>query len=210
MINAEVKKRDIRVLFVDDEVLTCKYFANSVMDDYDVITANDVQTALSLLREKTVDIVVTDYRMPGVHGGKLLSMINQEFPNTVCIMATAYADKESLVNAVNNSNLFHILEKPVDQKTLKNVLDHVSQKIKAKQFVPHIQKTDSDSFFADQLNSLLMHITDLSVSMQYSIEAQKEPLKHHESLLENIQAIRQNAEYASQLIEMYKTAQHTQ
>lgn len=196
----------IRVLFVDDEALTCKYFAKSVMDDYEVAIAHDVKTALRLLRESRIDILVADYRMPGVNGDKLLKVVSQEFPNTICIMATAYADKDVLLDTVNAARLFHILEKPVNRETLKNVLSQATEQMQRNPVIAPVSETSIDPSLAYQLSSLLVYIIDLSVSMQHRIQADSLSnqvlSRQHQSLLENITAIRQNAEYAYQMITM--------
>ena len=87
------------ILYVDDEEMAQKYFARLLDKDYEVLTASDVDTALDMLRDTTkqIDIVVTDYRMPGRDGGDLLRQIELEFPHVVRILLTAYANREVLL-----------------------------------------------------------------------------------------------------------------
>ena len=53
------------VLYVDDEEMARKYFGRAFGNDYRVLTAPGVDAALALLGEQHVDVLVTDYRMPG-------------------------------------------------------------------------------------------------------------------------------------------------
>ena len=110
------------VLYVDDEELACKYFARAVGGAWRVLTATGVDAALDVLRAEPVDVLVTDYRMPGRAGSELLHAAGQDYPELVCILVTAYADKALLLETVNGGAVFRVLEKPLQQDTLRTVL----------------------------------------------------------------------------------------
>jgi two-component system response regulator PhcR len=110
------------VLYVDDEDLARKYFGRAFGTDYRVLTASGVDAALALLAEHPVDVLVTDWRMPGRVGGDLLREVEVRRPGLVRILVTAYADKNVLMETVNGGDVFRVLEKPVRQDTLREVL----------------------------------------------------------------------------------------
>lgn len=112
------------ILYVDDEALACKYFARAVESEYEVLTAPDATAALRLLARPgcAVEVLVTDYRMPGGSGGELLRQVEQRYPHIVRILVTAHADKEVLLDTVNSGEVFRILEKPLDLGKLRAVL----------------------------------------------------------------------------------------
>jgi CheY-like chemotaxis protein len=83
------------VLYVDDEDMARKYFGRAFGNEYRVLTAPGVDAALALLAEHEVDVLVTDYRMPGKAGGELLREVERSWPGLVRILVTAYADKET-------------------------------------------------------------------------------------------------------------------
>src|SRR5579864_7407247 len=70
---SETQQARPTVVYVDDEELARKYFARSAGSGYEVLLASDADEAVSLLcREGArVSILVTDFRMPGRHGGEL-------------------------------------------------------------------------------------------------------------------------------------------
>ncbi|HNR52825.1 MAG TPA: response regulator, partial [Deltaproteobacteria bacterium] len=60
-----------QVLIVDDEETLTWSLAKSLSNDretYEITTANNGETALSLTREKPFDLVVLDIRLPGING----------------------------------------------------------------------------------------------------------------------------------------------
>ena len=112
------------VLYVDDEALARKYFAHLAGARYRVLTAAGVDDALALLAEsgERIDVLVTDYRMPGRLGSELLPEVERDHPHIVCMLATAYADKQVLLELINAGSLFRLLEKPLDTAELLRCL----------------------------------------------------------------------------------------
>lgn len=110
------------VLYVDDEDMARKYFGRAFGNEYRVLTAPGVDAALALLAGHEVDVLVTDYRMPGKPGSVLLREVERAWPGLVRILVTAYADKEVLLETVNGGDVFRVLEKPVRQDALRAVL----------------------------------------------------------------------------------------
>ncbi len=114
------------VLYVDDEDMARKYFGRAFGNEYRVLTAPGVDAALALLVDHDVDVLVTDYRMPGKVGGELLREVERSWPGLVRILVTAYADKDVLLDTVNGGDVFRVLEKPVRQDALRAVLRQAS------------------------------------------------------------------------------------
>ncbi|WP_367847811.1 ATP-binding protein [Rhodoferax sp. WC2427] len=103
------------VLFVDDEPLSCKWFARSFADEFTILTATSVDAALALLQDHSAEIavLVTDYRMPQRDGMDLLRTVLREYRPMVRMLATGHADKALAIAAVNEGQVFRILEKPL-------------------------------------------------------------------------------------------------
>ncbi|ASL48071.1 Hydrogenase transcriptional regulatory protein hupR1 [Burkholderia sp. AD24] len=112
------------VVYADDEELARKYFARAAGSEYEVLLAGDADEALSILSREgaRVAILVTDFRMPGRHGGELLRQVSQDYPHIVRILVTAYADRDALREADNAGEVFRILEKPLGLSTVREML----------------------------------------------------------------------------------------
>ena len=84
-----------------------------------VVEARSGDEALALLRRtRTVDLVVTDYAMPGMTGLQLADALAAERPGTVILLSTGYAELPSEAR----SNLPR-LSKPFDQDALAKAIE---------------------------------------------------------------------------------------
>jgi two-component system, response regulator PhcR len=112
------------VLLVDDEPQACKWFARLYSDEFVVWTAQSVDEALALLARSghAVAVVLTDFRMPGRDGVALLQALRSDYPHVVRLMASAYADKDVALSAVNKGQVEGILEKPLDDAVTRRTL----------------------------------------------------------------------------------------
>ncbi|HEV3428183.1 MAG TPA: response regulator [Paraburkholderia sp.] len=121
---SENQQAPYTVVYVDDEELARKYFARSAGSDYEVLLAASADEATSILRSEgaRVAVLLTDFRMPGRHGGDLLREVAQEYPHIVRILVTAYADKDALLEAGHSGHVFSILEKPLGVSKVREVL----------------------------------------------------------------------------------------
>ena len=112
------------ILFVDDEASSRKWFALTFGDEFTVVTASGVSEALALLGERGHEfaVLVTDYRMPEQDGMNLLRAVQRDFRHLVRLLATAYAEKEVAIAAVNQGKVLRILEKPLDETPTREAL----------------------------------------------------------------------------------------
>ena len=111
-------------LYVDDEPQACKWFVRMFSNEFHILTAGSVDEALLLLRQRPTEIAVllTDYRMPQRSGMELLAAVQRDFRHLVRLMVTAYAEKEVAIAAINEGQVFRILEKPLDEQRTREAL----------------------------------------------------------------------------------------
>jgi len=112
------------VLFVDDEPKSRKWFAREFSDEFRVVTAGGADEALAILGKRSADfaVLVTDYRMPDRDGMKLLRAVQRDFRHIIRLLATAYAEKDVAIAAVNQGKVLRILEKPLDGEATREAL----------------------------------------------------------------------------------------
>ncbi|HEX2545459.1 MAG TPA: hybrid sensor histidine kinase/response regulator [Ramlibacter sp.] len=112
------------VLFVDDEPTSRKWFAREFGDEFKVVTAGGADEALAILGQRSAEfgVLVTDYRMPERDGMKLLRAVQREFRHVIRLLATAYAEKDVAIAAVNQGKVLRILEKPLDGEATREAL----------------------------------------------------------------------------------------
>lgn len=107
------------VLIVDDDEMVRKALARDLRDSpYEVLLAEDAKGAMAVIKDKPVDIVISDLRMPGIHGLSLLHIIKDHYPGIIRIVLTGYADMDAVLGAINEIEVFRFFIKPVGGREL--------------------------------------------------------------------------------------------
>src|SRR5204862_5012879 len=78
------------LLIVDDEKTIREGFREALEDRYDVYLAEDAKTAIELLEKDHFDVLLTDFRLPGEDGMKLITRAKSLSKRPICILMTSY------------------------------------------------------------------------------------------------------------------------
>jgi two-component system probable response regulator PhcQ len=116
--------RKFAILYVDDEEMSLKYFARAFGEQFRIFTAATAQDGLRLLEQHKdeIGILMTDQRMPGEKGVWLLERARHLRPQIIRILATAFADMDAAIAAVNTGAIYKYVNKPWDPPQLENTL----------------------------------------------------------------------------------------
>jgi len=112
------------ILIVDDEKNAREGLSRALQRNYEIILAENGQRALELLQTRTVDIMLSDVRMPGMDGLTLLQRALAQPHPPICIMLTAYGSIELAVEAMKNG-AYDFLTKPINLDRLDILLKRV-------------------------------------------------------------------------------------
>jgi len=108
------------ILLVDDERPVLNSLRRTLTQDgYLLLDAQDGESALKILRNRDVDLIVADQRMPGMSGVELLQRVRREHPEVLTIMLTAYSDMDVALQAINDIGIYKFLLKPWDANELR-------------------------------------------------------------------------------------------
>jgi len=114
-----------RILIVEDEDNTRHALAKLLTREGFIVEAvSNGFEALSFLRRQSVNLIVTDIKMPRMDGITFLKELNKDFPNSNVIMITAYGGVESYLEAMN-LGAFEYINKPVRIDELKIVMKKI-------------------------------------------------------------------------------------
>ena len=103
------------ILVVDDDISFLTSLAEMVsliQPSYDVMTAENGDQAISILRTLPVDLLITDIRMPVVPGSELVLWMRENMPRTPVIVISASNDTD-LVSSIEGVGYF-FFDKPLD------------------------------------------------------------------------------------------------
>ncbi len=120
-------EKKLAILYVDDEPHNLHAFKAAFRRDYEVLTALGGEEALAMMREKEVQIVIVDQRMPGMTGAELLEKIHHEFPEPVRMVLTGYSDLGAVIKAINDGGVFRYITKPWDKDEFKMSIENARQ-----------------------------------------------------------------------------------
>ncbi|MCK8502861.1 response regulator [Myxococcus faecalis] len=116
------------LLFVDDEADVLDILTRMFQRRYRVLTALSGQAALEVLRRETVDVLVTDQRMPEMTGIELAATARAEGFDVTTLLLTGFTDPDDLIAAINQGQVYRYITKPWDVNdlliTVKNAVEY--------------------------------------------------------------------------------------
>lgn len=159
----------MKIMVVDDEKIQLESLRRGLKrKGYSVVEALNGKEALQQLnRDSDIDLVITDYAMPGINGIELLKKIRKNHISLPVIMMTAYGEKDLIIEALRN-HCDSFIEKPFS-------LDQLINEIKRAELYM-IRNTNSHQLsnlfpkFVHQLNNPLMAILGNAEMSMFSLE----------------------------------------
>lgn len=117
------------VLCIDDELDNLDALERLLRSRFHVLKANSALHALSILEHQpNVAVIITDQKMPQMTGVELLSKVQSTHPDSVRILLTGYTDIASIIDAVNNGQIYRYITKPWDPTDLVNTVATASER----------------------------------------------------------------------------------
>lgn len=105
----------IRIQLVDDEPNILNSLRRLLKPQgWQIDTFDKVEDALSGLLEHEYAVIVSDYKMPTADGVTYLQFAKQKQPNAIRLVLSAYGDRESMIKAINQAEVYRYLSKPWD------------------------------------------------------------------------------------------------
>ena len=114
------------VLVIDDEAATLtmfRLFLNAY--GYSVLTAENGETGLRLVRERRPGIVFTDLKMPGMDGFEVLKQIKKTAPETEVVVITGHGDMDRALNL----DATDFINKPIGRSALDAALKRAEARL---------------------------------------------------------------------------------
>jgi two-component system NtrC family sensor kinase len=111
------------VLCVDDEPAILHSLRRVFMDEpWETLFASSGEEGLALVAARDIDLVLADFRMPGMDGAEFLRRVSSVRPDCLRVVLSGYADITLIVTALNEGRIYRFLSKPWNDDELR---DHV-------------------------------------------------------------------------------------
>jgi DNA-binding NtrC family response regulator len=110
---------DVGILIVDDDYAS-RLLISKILEKekYEIVQASNGFDALTLLRKKSFDLVISDLRMDGMNGIELLQKARQIDPTLAVIILTGHASMQTAIDAVRLGAIDYLM-KPINSDELR-------------------------------------------------------------------------------------------
>jgi diguanylate cyclase (GGDEF)-like protein len=110
----------LALLLVDDEPNVIHALKRLFRrEGYRVLTAASAAEALELLAMETVQVIISDQRMPEMSGVEFLSRVKDLYPETIRIVLSGYSEINTVTEAINRGAIWKYFTKPWDDDNLR-------------------------------------------------------------------------------------------
>lgn len=107
-----------RILLVDDEQNVLNALQRELKDHYETEAFSDPVAALQRCGKAQFDLVIADYKMPGLNGLDFLKQFSRLQPDAPRILLSGEADINALIRMINETHIYRFLAKPWNQAEL--------------------------------------------------------------------------------------------
>ncbi len=143
------------ILLLDDEPEVLKALQRALRKEYVVHAFTDPEAALAFFKDAPTQLVISDMKMPFINGAEFLSEIVKINSRCKRVVLTGYADTVLAQQAINDGHVSAYLNKPWDNKELKETLASLITELKQenkKYSVIKKLKLDNKRLSADHLS----------------------------------------------------------
>ncbi|MCL4457060.1 MAG: response regulator [Nitrospirae bacterium] len=165
---------EIKILCVDDEQNVLNALKRLFIDEpYEIFTAISGQDGLKILEQENVNLVISDYRMPGMNGVEFLREVYRSWPDTVRIVLSGYADTAAIVSAINEGHIYKFIPKPWNDDDLKvtisNAIERYSLLKKNRELSAELRKKNKELEKLLEEKSAHLEFRSKALSIQQNI-----------------------------------------
>lgn len=142
------------LLLVDDEVGILNALRRLFRPEgYQILTAESGAAGLEILEKESVDLIISDMRMPQMDGATFLAKVRARWPRIVRLLLTGYADVTSTIAAINQGEIYRYIAKPWDDTDILLIVRQALEQSRLKQENARLQAlTEKQNIDLRQLN----------------------------------------------------------
>lgn len=118
--------KHMNILLIDDDAWirdSLKLFFEA--EGCHILALETAEEGLEALHCQDYDIIITDYKLPGMDGVEFFKQIQNSHPDTIKILITAYKN-EAVVNEAKEAGVQHLIAKPFTSETIEASLTRLT------------------------------------------------------------------------------------
>ncbi|MCI0512612.1 response regulator [candidate division KSB1 bacterium] len=116
-----------KILIVDDEEYILWSLERLLEDEYTVFTADNARGGLQILAQETIEVIISDQRMPGMTGVEFLGTVRKTNSCVVTFLITCYDETEIITRALKNGIIDRFIQKAWKPTSLLTELEKAVQ-----------------------------------------------------------------------------------
>jgi len=150
------------ILIVDDDVHILELIQRHLQAlNYHTYKAISVKEAIAILQDKSIDLLITDLKMPGVDGLELVKYVSEHFPNIPKLVVTGFPSIDGALDALR-SGAMEYLTKPFTKEELKTAVTK-ALKEQPKKVQVASNKTDDKKAYGELIgqSAAIKKVTDV-------------------------------------------------
>lgn len=193
------------LLLVDDEPGILQFLTDLFLGSYDVRTARDGEEALAALRERNVDVVITDIAMPRLDGIGLLAAVKQLPTRPDVILMTGNADVDTAISALKQG-AYDFVRKPFDIDEILFAVERTMEKRTLQAQAARYRDT-LEAMVDDRTRAYRELLLATLQSLVRTLEFKDRYTKHHsESVARYASALARAAGLSEEMVQRVATA----
>ena len=111
------------ILYVDEEEQNLTSFKSTFSQDYHIYTATSGRAGYKVMEQKTIQLAITDQRLPDMSGIEFLEKILVNFPDCIRMIMTGAGDKDAIIRAFNRGIIYRYVVRPWNREDLLLSID---------------------------------------------------------------------------------------
>ncbi|MCG2580131.1 MAG: response regulator [Marinobacter sp.] len=134
----------IKIQLVDDEPNILNALKRLLRPQgWEIHTFDNVEAALQGLLKHDYAVIVSDYQMPSADGVTYLQFAKQRQPDAMRLVLSAHGDRNSMIKAINQAEVYRYLSKPWDEyevvAAIKSAIDLYELKTENRRLIAEVQ-----------------------------------------------------------------------
>ncbi len=163
------------LLLIDDEIDIVKSLYRQFRNSYAVYRANSAEEGYEMMTQVPIHVIVSDQRMPGMKGSEFFDRVKNEYPDAIRLLLTGYADIQSVIQAINDGNIFRYITKPWDAIELDTIVREAFEKhdllVQNRKLLEELQ--EANTFLEQRIEERTTELSGANIRLQ-QLNSQKD------------------------------------